>query len=891
MSFSEICDKFEPVVFQLRKGEKSVSALCNLFKSYRKAIEICNTQFQKAVDIFRLELPKESNLDTLSTALNSMTDYCTKIIQHQGSYVKNLSIEVIEPLDLFLSQFITSCNELANKGHHLLRDTSKLREKNQKTKEKYYQTCEQLEKAERAEKSCFEENKEKFEKLQKSTALQRLQVAKCLDMYNANYRELEQSCDRYDANMPGIMESLQKSNESRIHFIKYSLEKHTKSHLKCLQGSKETIEDFAAIISNINSNIDIRVFVDINKSKFRPLREEFIMFDQYLEIKNKPKVVEEKVKEDEYEVIESNTVKQGEDPDAELVEKVLEHLLPNDSENQIPANSLDPIYYSRISELLHTPDGRGLFCDILESRRALSLLTYSKATQLAALIKSFLTSMMIQGDNDSAVFCKIVVLAHVFYTEDELGKRKYLTHFLENHAIWQEQSRWIEAIEAATDTKIQLDMEYSKSLPKKKKGLLSIIKNIGKAAFQKDADEERIGKLVAFMIMGQFNFHMIHLGLPQEISTNIVLTFCKKVELDQERTCNLLAELQANQKINTKHDKYKISLLAREKEKSRWDKLLPIGLALDFMRPDECFELRLVNRAWNNTLRVGIFKKWLLEWDSHLAGKKKLRNMVWVDILKAESRPLDYFSILSQSIVDQHLIKGLSEIIDIDVARSYQGNDLMPPQLLKNILKSFAFYNQEVGYCQGMNYIVGTIYLQVQDEALAFKILVALIDKFQMKNLFISSLPKLKQFFYQLDRIIGLFLPELHEKFKEISICSGHFSSSWFITLYSSILQNKPNILYKVWDMFILDGWKTIFKVAVVMLAKLSRSIVAGRFEDIMMILTNFQLVNLGFEMFDEDFIPRVQTINISNALLRDLESEYEHLKLKASTSSKILYT
>ena len=265
--------------------------------------------------------------------------------------------------------------------------------------------------------------------------------------------------------------------------------------------------------------------------------------------------------------------------------------------------------------------------------------------------------------------------------------------------------------------------------------------------------------------------------------------------------------------------------------------------------------------------------------------------MVWVDILKTESRPIDYFAILSRSMDEAGNMKNLHDIIEIDVARSYQGNESMPPQILKNILKTYAFYNPELGYCQGMNYVVGTIYLQIQDEALAFKLLVALIDKFQMKNLFVSSLPKLKQFFYQLDRIIGLFLPELHEKFKEISICSGHFSSSWFITLYSSILQNKPEILYPIWDMFILEGWKTIFKVAVVILAKLSRNIVASRFEETMLLLTNFQMNISSMEIFDCDFITRVQQINISNALLRDLESEYEHLKLKASTSSKNIYT
>lgn len=891
MSFSEICDKFEPVVSCLHKGEKTISAICTLFKSYKQTIEMSNSKLQKALDTFKSDLPKENQLDTLSTALNSLSEYCIKIIHHQSTFAKNIGYEILEPLELFLGQFSLARNDLQVKGLYLVREVNRSKEKTNKMKDKYYQSCEQLEKHERAEKACIEENKEKLEKLQRASGAQRLQMAKCLDAYTMTYKELDGICDKYDAQMPGIMESLQKSNESRIHFIKLTLEKHINCHNKYLGSCKDSIDEFGSFVSNINSNIDIRVFVDSNKSKAKHGREVFMKYEKFIESKLNPKLVEEKsYVEEDYEVMEEKVFKNNEDPDTLLVEKVLEHLLPSDHDSN-PSGNLDPIFYSRISELLHTPDGRGLFCDILESKRSRCLLHYSKVTQLAALIKSFLTSMMMQEDNDSAVFCKIVVLAHVFYTEEEGGKRRYLTYFLENHAIWQDQNRWIEAIEAATWTKIQSDQEYSKSLPKKKKSLLGIIKSIGRAGFQKDADEERESKLAAFMIMGQFNFHMIHLGLPQEISNNIVLSFCKKFELDNERTCNLLAELQANQKINSRAEKTKISLQLREKEKSRWDKLLPIGLALEFLLPEECFEFRLVNKAWNNTLKISIFKKWLLEWDIPSEKKIKLRNWVWSDTLKALSRPIDYFHLLSEMMEKPINDKNLHEIIDIDVARSYQGNDAMPPQILKNILKTYSFYNPELGYCQGMNYIVGTIYLQIQDEALAFKILISLIDKFQMKSLFIKNLPKLKQFFYQLDRIIGLFLPELHEKFKEISICSGHFSSSWFITLYSSVLQNRPDLLYPIWDMFLLDGWKTIFKVAVAILSKLSRNIVAGKFEDIMLILTNFQIMNVSAEIFEKDFISRVQSVNISNALLRDLESEYEHLKLKASTSSKIIYT
>ena len=148
----------------------------------------------------------------------------------------------------------------------------------------------------------------------------------------------------------------------------------------------------------------------------------------------------------------------------------------------------------------------------------------------------------------------------------------------------------------------------------------------------------------------------------------------------------------------------------------------------------------------------------------------------------------------------------IEEVMGLDVARSYQNSQIVSGEALKNILSVYAFYNPEVGYCQGMNYIAGTIYSHFRNEEISLKFMVALIEKYNMTDLFTSDLPKLKQFFYHLDRLIGMELPEVHELFKQINIGSGHFCAPWFITLFASHLQNKPKILLKLWDLFLLDG-------------------------------------------------------------------------------------
>ncbi len=83
-----------------------------------------------------------------------------------------------------------------------------------------------------------------------------------------------------------------------------------------------------------------------------------------------------------------------------------------------------------------------------------------------------------------------------------------------------------------------------------------------------------------------------------------------------------------------------------------------------------------------------------------------------------------------------------------------------------SILKTYAFFNPEIEYCQGMNFVAGFLFLVFRDEEKSFKALQEIIEVNNMAELFNQELPKLKLFFYQLDRLINILLPELHSHFK-----------------------------------------------------------------------------------------------------------------------------
>jgi len=81
-------------------------------------------------------------------------------------------------------------------------------------------------------------------------------------------------------------------------------------------------------------------------------------------------------------------------------------------------------------------------------------------------------------------------------------------------------------------------------------------------------------------------------------------------------------------------------------------------------------------------------------------------------------------------------------------------------------LKTYAIVNHSLDYCQGMNFIAGFLYLLFEKESMAFAVMKEVITKFRMSELFHTELPMLKLHFYELDRLISIILPDLHNHFK-----------------------------------------------------------------------------------------------------------------------------
>jgi hypothetical protein len=801
-----------------------------------------------------LEVALDCLYSTLKTSVLKLQDFC-----------KNMQIEIIEPLDLFSDHFTETINPYTTSSELIHKHLTKAKENMVKTRHKYYQT------SAAAEKSTTSE-----EKLSKSQQNLRNQAQKSSEDYFKAIETVNKLTEDFDRSVPENMKILQQNEESRIHFLRSIFEKFVKSLSKT--ENSEKFEKVSGLLLNINSDIDIKVFVDIHKGKYKGVvKEEFISYQKWRDKRKELNEVE---------------IRDGCENFEEEIDKAVFYVLGNDedSDSSFSEADFEEPDHGKISESFKFGSFRVYFLDLLDSNRHRSNLTQGKMLMLVAYFKSLLTSLVVDEDRDPYTFGKVLSLLQCFSTGGK--KKEFLSQMLSSHSIWTDTLRWVESIEYSISLKIANDKESLKNMskfPGKKKGIFSALKKIANkfpSVFQKDPTGEENEKTASFIIMTQYSSYMSFLSLPLELCNSIILMCSKRSNLDKNRTCTLLAELEASRRTNSElFTPVQESLRTREKERKKFGHLLHIGLTLDFLPPPNLVQLLFVCKVWRFQLIIPVLRRCLIHWQLPEKNLEMLRTFTWSKLLASHMREIDYLAFLNK--VNSSVKDDIDEVIALDVARSYQNSSIVPSESLKNVLSVYAFYNKGIGYCQGMNYIAGTIFTQFRNEEMSLKVMVALIEKFKMTELFENDLPKLKQFFYQLDRLISISLPEMHEQFKQLSVTSGHFSSPWFITLFASHLQNKPETLARLWDLFILDGWKTIFKAAIVILDRIRKNIPGARFEDLMFALASIQGNTPVVEVFDMEFVDDVIHAKVTNALLRELEAEYVHLKERAERYTK----
>ena len=210
-----------------------------------------------------------------------------------------------------------------------------------------------------------------------------------------------------------------------------------------------------------------------------------------------------------------------------------------------------------------------------------------------------------------------------------------------------------------------------------------------------------------------------------------------------------------------------------------------------------------------------------------------------------------------------------SMITDMESEFAASSSSSMPPPsrtpegqvALRRVLRAYSYYDREVGYCQGMNFIVG-MFLTLMSEEEAFWVLVCkypclyfaeiaflvicsrsilyrtlliavMQDKpCEMRGMFGQGMVETHKVLHVAEQLTHQFLPKLAKHFDKENIHVTMYATQWLLTQFTSNF--KFDLVTRVWDCFLGEGWKIIYRVMLALLGTFQNQILKMSFEEIL---------------------------------------------------------
>ncbi|XP_041696444.2 TBC1 domain family member 2A-like [Coregonus clupeaformis] len=197
------------------------------------------------------------------------------------------------------------------------------------------------------------------------------------------------------------------------------------------------------------------------------------------------------------------------------------------------------------------------------------------------------------------------------------------------------------------------------------------------------------------------------------------------------------------------------------------------------------------------------------------------RARVWRWVVRVRTRALwerhpdRYEQLCQKSLTSPHQA---SRQIQLDLYRTLTTNQHFSSpsspalQQLQRILLAFSWQNPTIGYCQGLNRLAAIALLVLESEEDAFWCLVAVVEAVMPQDYYTKTLISSQADQCVLKDFMAEKIPRLAAHFEEHSVDVSLITFNWFLVVFVESLPS--DILLRVWDAFLYEGTKVIFRYA-----------------------------------------------------------------------------
>ena len=320
------------------------------------------------------------------------------------------------------------------------------------------------------------------------------------------------------------------------------------------------------------------------------------------------------------------------------------------------------------------------------------------------------------------------------------------------------------------------------------------------------------------------------------------------------------------------------------------EKMLIIKKVSRFLPDSDKINILTLNKKFSSKLNKKIYKEILNRKDLEkgIIENKQMHINIWKILLKYNliKKEYPYHPNLEKALQIKYIMNGKNDfcIIDLDSQRTLfdkNTNFEEKRKSLNNILKTCIMLNEEGSYCQGMNFVGGFILKISENEEESFYLLMGLFKYTDYRSIFKKDLTKLRLFFSIFEKILKLYIPTLESYFTENKVTANYYLSAWFITLFTSLVKQgqKLDAFLKIFDLFIIDGWKAIFNISMDILRKNEETLLTYKNEVLLHYLTNtlgydYVLNRQNYEYLLDNNINKRLVLRISGKLMHNIENE-----------------
>ena len=102
----------------------------------------------------------------------------------------------------------------------------------------------------------------------------------------------------------------------------------------------------------------------------------------------------------------------------------------------------------------------------------------------------------------------------------------------------------------------------------------------------------------------------------------------------------------------------------------------------------------------------------------------------------------------------------------------------------------------------------------------------------KLRDLFGEDMSGTHEVLYIAEKLLGKFLPDLSKHMEAQGVHVSMFAVTWLVTLY--VREFPFDLVARVWDCFLVEGWKVVYRVMLSLLEHSSKDILGLQFEEIL---------------------------------------------------------